>query len=294
MPHRDFVCPTFVPDVSSAWGVVPVSVLTVTWMNGGVRQTPLGHHSYTLAMASRFVVPLTLLAVTASACSGGGDAADTTPPTSIAPTTVEATTTTAAPTTSTPTTSTTTTVPATTAPTTPPTTPVPTVSGGDTVPTLPLFVPDGFTLEEVQAIDSDFREGLRLLYVALIDVNDEAAVQAALAYTTGDETEFVTSLVDSFRTNNRRLERLPEPPETFERLQGPTRRSDGDVGLSVCHVAPYRTVETAAGEADTVLNEGVVTQRTSVRVRLEDGRWKRSANFFDGQWRGVVRCQDVS
>lgn len=145
-------------------------------------------------------------------------------------------------------------------------------------------------------IDLDLREGYRRLFAAFLDVNDEAAVQAALAYTTGDETANVNSLVELFRTNNRRLEPLPTPPESWEFLQGPTRLTNGDIGMSLCHVAPYRTVEGGPGSGadETVLNTGVVTERWSVVLRLEDGIWKRAATYFEGDWQGVVRCQDVS
>jgi hypothetical protein len=242
-------------------------------------------------MASRLVVPLALLALIAAACSGDDETADTAPPSTPAPTALPTTTPTTTPSTTAPTT-TTTTVPATTAPTTPPTTPAPTAPPV-TASTLPLPVPDGFTLEEVQVIDRDFREGYDLFLGALGDVDNEDAVQASLAYATGDETENVTSTVELFRTNNRRLERLPSPPESFEILQGPTRLDTGEIGMSLCHVAPYRNVEGAPG-AESVLNDGVVTQRISVVLRLEDGVWKRSATYFEGEWPGVVRCQDVS
>lgn len=284
-----------IPRARSAWGVVPVSVLTAAWMNGGVRQTPLRHPSYTHAMASRLVIPLALLALVATACSGGGESADTTPPTAIAPTTVDATTTTAATTTTSTTTTSTTTVPAATQPTAPPSTPAPTAPEV-TASTRPLPVPDGFTLEEVQVIDRDFREGYRRYVAVLEDVNNEALVQAALEYTTGDETREVMELVEIYRTNNRRLERLPAPLESFEILQGPTTLTNGDVGLTLCHIAPYRNVEAPGGPgtAETVLNDTVFTQQISINLRLEDGVWKRSGNFFEGEWPGVVRCQDVS
>lgn len=157
-------------------------------------------------------------------------------------------------------------------------------------------MPEGFTLEEVQVIDRDMREGFRLLYAAMLDVSDEAAVQAALGYTTGGETDNVNSLVELFRTNNRRLELIPTPLESFEILQGPTLLANGDVGLQLCHVAPYRTLEKgdAAGTSETVINGGVVTELLSVDLRLENGIWKRSVSFVEGQWQGVVRCQDVS
>ncbi len=276
-------------------GVVPVSRCAVTWMNGGVRQPPLRHPSYTHVMATRLVVPLALVALVGSACSGGGDAADTTPPTSITPTTVATTTTTTtAITTSTTITSTTTTVPATTAPTAPPSTPAPTAPEV-TASTRPLPVPDGFTLEEVQVIDRDFREGFRRYYEALADPTNDALVQAALDYTIGFETGDFAETINVFRTNNRRVERLPAPPQSFEILQGPTRLQNPDeVRLLLCHVVPFISYDIADNGTRTLLNEGVITQEVSVDLRLDAGVWKRVAQIIEGQWDGVVRCQDMS
>lgn len=246
-------------------------------------------------MASRLVVPLAVLALTAAACSGGDETADTTPATQ-APTTSA---TTAPPTTSAPVTTTTaaptTTSPAPTAPpTVPPTTPAPTAPVV-TASTLPLPTPDGFTLEEVQAIDRDFREGYGRYYAALADPRDEQLVQAALDYTVGFETEDFGVTIDLFRTNNRRVEQLPAPPVSFEILQGPTRLPNpGEVGLSLCHVAPFVTFDTAPDGTQTFVNDNVVTQLLTIELRLEGGVWKRVGQFLEGQWDGVVRCQDVS
>jgi hypothetical protein len=75
---------------------------------------------------------------------------------------------------------------------------------------------DGLTDEQIVAIDRDFREGFRLLYAALENPSDDAAVQADYAYSTGFDRDMTTTeIFNLLWDNNRRLVRIPTVAPSF-------------------------------------------------------------------------------
>jgi hypothetical protein len=258
-----------------------------------------GGGSYASTMKRALAVALTAIIV--AGCSGGDEIAtstttDTPQPVTTPPT---AATTTAPPVTDSPTT------PAAPAPTstaaTPPTTAPPAPSSTTPLPVattapLPFGIEDGMTGEQVIAIDRDFREGFRLLYAALGDPTNDAAVEAAFTYTTGSDVARTTQLFQILREDNRKLVPSRTVAPSFFIEQGPSPVTGPDlVGLLVCEVAPYALVEIGTGPdgTDTPIRTAPVTQRVEMELRLEDGLWKRSAVRVLGEWEGAVRCPEL-
>jgi hypothetical protein len=188
-----------------------------------------------------------------------------------------------------------------TAPSTAPTTLAPAPSSTEplavaTTAPLPTDM-EGLTNEQIVAIDRDFREGFRLLHAALQNPSDEAATQAAYAYSTDpDRSTTTTEIFDAFLSNNRKLVRIGSVAPSFFIEQGPSLVSGPDhVALLLCEVAPYELVQIGTGPdgTDTLVRGGSVTQRIRIELRFEDGIWKRSAVDVRGQWDGVMRCPEL-
>jgi hypothetical protein len=264
-------------------------------MVGVTRDDFSGGGSYACAMKVLVVSAVALLVV--AGCSGGGDGSASST-TTVAATTVASQAGTTLPevvTTTVPVVTTVSPVPSSTAPVVTTAPPVPTTAPLAVATTAPLPTDmDGLTDEQIVAIDRDFREGFRLLYAALENPSDDAAVQAAYAYTTGFDRDTTTPGIFSlYFDNNRRLVRIPTVAPSFFIEQGPSLVSGPDhVALFLCEVAPYEVFEIGTGPdgSDTLVRGGAVTQRIGVELRFDDGIWKRSSVSLEGEWDGAIRC----
>jgi hypothetical protein len=213
---------------------------------------------------------LTLLA----ACSSSGDAepTDTTAfiP-SVASTTEPTTTTTIAPTTIAPTTI----APTTTPP--PPTT----------------IDPDVALAQEVEA---DLLEADRLENEASQEPFDTERERAALERRLGFAADSLRQKLQSYRERGVAIRPNPQVPASLT-VEVPAQLvvEGGDVAtVQVCEVNSWILVEVGAGPdgSDAIVNPDVVTSRSTVFLRNENGVWKVEGGNEIAAWEGLDRCPE--